>query len=122
MVCYRFQAAVLWRWDENCTRTIARRRTFRYNRCSPIIKVKVATRLISVFWGQHVRFKEVKSYKKRVVTIQSSTIYYVYADGDHIGYIPLTIDLQAMSLEVLTRRCGKAQVDLKKERDSDDFC
>jgi len=87
-----------------------------------LLRLKLLLVFISVFWGQHVRFKEVKSYKKRVVTIQSSTIYYVYADGDHIGYIPLTIDLQAMSLEVLTRRCGKAQVDLKKERDSDDFC
>jgi YegS/Rv2252/BmrU family lipid kinase len=75
---------------------------------------------ISVFWGKHIHFKEVKTYKGKVVSIQSQAALYVHADGEHVGFTPLTIHLQAKVLEVLTRRRSMEVVDLK-ERDSNEF-
>ncbi|MEH7081276.1 diacylglycerol kinase family protein [Neobacillus drentensis] len=74
---------------------------------------------ISVFWGKHIHFKEVKTYTGRSVSIQSPTKLFVHADGEHIGFTPLKIDLQASALEVLTRRNRLNEVEMK-ERDSND--
>jgi YegS/Rv2252/BmrU family lipid kinase len=74
---------------------------------------------ISVFWGKHIHFKEVKTYTGRDVSIHSPTALFVHADGEHIGLTPLTIHLQASALEVLTRRNRMEDVELK-ERDSND--
>ncbi|MBV7507332.1 diacylglycerol kinase family lipid kinase [Bacillus sp. sid0103] len=74
---------------------------------------------ISVFWGKHIHFKEVKTYTGRNVSIHSPTKLFVHADGEHIGFIPLKIDLQARALEVLTRRKHTEEVEMK-ERDSND--
>jgi YegS/Rv2252/BmrU family lipid kinase len=74
---------------------------------------------ISVFWGKHIHFKEVKTYTGRSVSIHSPTKLFVHADGEHIGFTPLKIDLQASALEVLTRRKRPKEVEMK-ERDSND--
>jgi len=74
---------------------------------------------ISVFWGKHIHFKEVKTYTGRSVSIHSPTKLFVHADGEHIGFTPLKIDLQASALEVLTRRNRPNEVEMK-ERDSND--
>jgi diacylglycerol kinase (ATP) len=59
---------------------------------------------ISVFWGKHIHFKEVKTYTGKVVSIQSPTALFVHADGEHIGITPLSIHLQAKEVKMLTRR------------------
>jgi YegS/Rv2252/BmrU family lipid kinase len=74
---------------------------------------------ISVFWGKHIHFKEVKTYTGRDVSIQSQATLFVHADGEHIGFTPLNIHLQASALEVLTRRKRTVEVEMK-ERDSND--
>jgi YegS/Rv2252/BmrU family lipid kinase len=74
---------------------------------------------ISVFWGKHIHFKEVKTYTGKDVSIHSPTELLVHADGEHIGFTPLNIHLQASALEVLTRRKRTIEVELK-ERDSND--
>ncbi|WHY85030.1 diacylglycerol kinase family lipid kinase [Neobacillus novalis] len=74
---------------------------------------------ISVFWGKHIHFKEVKTFKGRVVSIQSATSLYVHGDGEHIGYTPLNIEIQVKGLQVLTRRGRKVNLDLK-ERGAND--
>ncbi len=83
-------------------------------------RLKLLLVFISVFWGKHVYFKEVKTFKGKVVSIQSPIPQYVHADGEHIGYTPLTIQLKAKALGVITRKSGKEEVDLK-ERDSNEF-
>jgi diacylglycerol kinase (ATP) len=83
-------------------------------------RLKLLLVFISVFWGKHVHFKEVKTLNGKVISIQSPTSQYVHADGEHIGFTPLTIHLKAKALEVLTRKRGKEEVDLK-ERDSNEF-
>ncbi|MEH7414668.1 diacylglycerol kinase family protein [Neobacillus drentensis] len=84
-------------------------------------RLKLLFVFISVFWGRHIHFKEVKIFKGKNITIQSTNTQYVHADGEHIGYTPLSIHLQAKAFEVLSRSRGKEEVDLK-ERDSNEFC
>ncbi len=74
---------------------------------------------VSVFWGKHIHFKEVKTYRGRDVSIHSQVKLFVHADGEHIGFTPLDINLQASALKVLTRRKRAEEVVLK-ERDSND--
>lgn len=68
---------------------------------------------ISVFWGKHIYFKEVKQFKGRTVSIQSSLPLYVHGDGEHIGLTPLKIELKAKALKVITRLKYKEEVDLE---------
>lgn len=82
-------------------------------------RLKLLLVFISVFWGKHVHFKEVKTFKGSVISIRSQDTFYVHADGEHIGFTPLSIHLQPRVLEVLIRRTNMGTVDLK-ERDSND--
>ena len=84
-------------------------------------RVKLLFVFMSVFSGRHIHFKEVKTLKGKNITIYSAETQYVHADGEHIGYTPLSIHLQAKALEVLSRSRGKEEVDLK-ERDSNELC
>ncbi|MDR7077745.1 YegS/Rv2252/BmrU family lipid kinase [Neobacillus niacini] len=66
-------------------------------------RLKLLLVFISVFWGKHVHFKEVKSFRGKMVTIQSSDSLFVHADGEDIGFTPLNINVQTKTLKVLTR-------------------
>lgn len=79
-------------------------------------RLKLLLVFISVFWGKHIHFKEVKTYRGREVQIQSTNSLFVHCDGEHLGYTPLKIDIQVDGLKVLTRRPNKKQA-LLKERD-----
>ncbi|MDR7000511.1 diacylglycerol kinase family lipid kinase [Neobacillus niacini] len=83
-------------------------------------RLKLLLVFISVFWGKHVLFKEVKSFKGKNIFIQSSSPLYAHADGEHIGYVPLKIQLKSKALKIVTRKQHLEEVDLK-ERDSNDF-
>jgi diacylglycerol kinase (ATP) len=83
-------------------------------------RLKLLLVFISVFWGKHVHFKEVKTFTGRKISIESDSSLYVHADGEHIGYTPLNIQLQSKALQIITRRQYKGEADLK-ERDANDF-
>jgi diacylglycerol kinase (ATP) len=83
-------------------------------------RFKLLLVFISVFWGKHIHFKEVKTFKGRDISIEPSIAQLVHADGEHIGYSPLKIQLQPHSLKVITRTKYQKEVDLK-ERDSNEF-
>jgi diacylglycerol kinase (ATP) len=83
-------------------------------------RLKLLLVFISVFWGKHVYFKEVKTFTGKEISIQSNSSLYVHADGEHIGYTPLNIHLQTKVLQVITRRQCKGETNLK-ERDSNDI-
>jgi diacylglycerol kinase (ATP) len=83
-------------------------------------KLKLLLVFISVFWGKHVHFKEVKTFKGRRISIQSSSSLYVHADGEDIGFTPLNIQVQTKTLNVLTRVRSIRETDLK-ERDSNEL-
>ncbi|MGG3466401.1 diacylglycerol kinase family protein [Neobacillus pocheonensis] len=82
-------------------------------------RLKLLLVFISVFWGKHIHFKEVKTFKGKVVSIHSNSSLFVHGDGEHIGFTPLTIHLQTKALAVLTGWKNKESADLK-ERDSND--
>ncbi|NRD76161.1 diacylglycerol kinase family lipid kinase [Bacillus sp. BRMEA1] len=75
---------------------------------------------ISVFWGKHIYFKEVKRFKGRAISIQPSLPLYVHGDGEHIGWTPLKIELWDRALQIVTRLKNKEEVDLEM-RDLNDF-
>lgn len=83
-------------------------------------KLKLLLVFISVFWGKHVHFKEVKTFTGKDISIQSDSSLLIHADGEHIGYTPIKIRLQSKALQVLTRKLSKGDADLK-ERESNDF-
>ncbi|CRK84453.1 diacylglycerol/lipid kinase family protein [Neobacillus massiliamazoniensis] len=83
-------------------------------------RLKLLLVFISVFWGNHIYFKEVKTFTGVDIVIQSQFPIYVHADGEHIGYTPLKIHLQSKTLRVLTRRIMKEEADLKG-RDANDI-
>ena len=83
-------------------------------------RLKLLLVFISVFWGKHVHFKEVKTFTGTEISIQSDSPIYVHADGEQIGFTPLNIHLQPKALQVITRRSYKGDADLK-ERDANDF-
>jgi diacylglycerol kinase (ATP) len=83
-------------------------------------KLKLLLVFISVFWGKHIQFKEVKTFKGRTVSIQSSSSLYVHADGENLGYTPLNIHIQTKTLKVLTRVGSMRETGLK-ERDSNEL-
>ncbi|WP_042459797.1 diacylglycerol/lipid kinase family protein [Neobacillus dielmonensis] len=74
---------------------------------------------ISVFWGKHVHFKEVKTFRGKQITIQSNVALFVHGDGEHIGYTPLTIEIEQKGLQVLTRRKKNAEITMIKEEAND---
>lgn len=83
-------------------------------------KVKLLLVFVSVFWGGHVHFKEVKSFKGRTAALQSTASLYVHADGEDMGYTPLDIQIQAGKLNVL-RGTSCLEENNVKERGSNDF-
>lgn len=83
-------------------------------------KLKLLLVFISVFWGKHVYFKEVKTFTGRDISIQSDSSLFIHADGENIGSTPIKIHLQSRALQVLTRKQSKGAAGLK-ERESNDF-
>ncbi len=65
-------------------------------------KIKLLLVFISVFWGKHVHFKEVKTFQGSTVTIQSESPVFIHADGEMIGYTPLNMQVHSRALQVLT--------------------
>jgi diacylglycerol kinase (ATP) len=61
---------------------------------------------ISVFWGGHTEFREVKMLKGKKVSIQTLKPVIVHADGEIIGKTPLKIQAVRDSLAIIT---GKSE-------------
>ncbi|PLR98190.1 diacylglycerol/lipid kinase family protein [Bacillus sp. T33-2] len=59
---------------------------------------------MSVFWGGHTRFKEVKKFAGESVAISSSSPLLVHADGEIIGNTPLKIRVCRHALSILAGR------------------
>jgi len=54
-------------------------------------KIKLLLVFITVFWGGHISFKEVRTLRGKQISIQSSLPLDCHADGEHIGQTPLKI-------------------------------
>lgn len=54
-------------------------------------KIKLLLVFVTVFWGGHKNFKELKKFRGRNIFIQSSEKMIVHADGEHIGETPVDV-------------------------------
>ena len=63
-------------------------------------KWKLLLVFITVFWGGHMKFKEVASHKGKKITINTARPIVVHADGEHIGSTPLGIQVQEQALSI----------------------
>jgi diacylglycerol kinase family enzyme len=68
---------------------------------------------ISVFYGKHIYFKGVRTFRGKKVSIRSSIPLFVHADGEHIGQTPLTIELLPGAIRVLTKASETKDKNLK---------
>ena len=78
-----------------------------------ISKIKLLLVFISVFYGKHIYFKGVRTFRGKKVSIRSSIPLFVHADGEHIGQTPLTIELLPGAIRVLTKASETKDENLK---------
>jgi diacylglycerol kinase (ATP) len=65
-------------------------------------RLKLLLVFLSVFWGKHLKFKEVNTFLAQDVTIHSTEPIYVHSDGEHIGSTPLLITVHHEPISILT--------------------
>ena len=65
-------------------------------------KIKFLAVFISVFWGGHIRFKEVITLKGKKMTITPTRPLPLHSDGESAGHTPVTIEIIHKSLPVLS--------------------
>ncbi|PLR79117.1 diacylglycerol kinase [Bacillus sp. V3-13] len=68
----------------------------------------------TVFYGGHLRFKEVDSFKGRTVSINPALPYMVHADGEIIGKTPIQVQVCPAVLPVSTRSLHSEERDVKE--------
>ncbi|MEK4146944.1 diacylglycerol kinase family protein [Robertmurraya sp. FSL W8-0741] len=59
---------------------------------------------ITVFWGGHTKFKEVKELVGKQLTVQSRSPFYAHADGEYIGESPMQITVHHQAMPLLTKK------------------
>lgn len=67
-------------------------------------RLKLLLVFLSVFWGKHLKFKEVNTFLAQKVSIHSSEPIYVHSDGEHIGSTPLQITVHHEPISIVTHR------------------
>jgi len=70
-------------------------------------RIKMLSVFVSVFWGGHTGFKEVKMMTGREISIHSSTPIEAHADGDYFSNTSLHIQACHQVLPVVTRGIQK---------------
>ncbi|WP_066057461.1 diacylglycerol/lipid kinase family protein [Robertmurraya korlensis] len=70
-------------------------------------RLKMLSVFVSVFWGGHVAFKEVRMLTGREILIYSSTPMMAHADGDYFAETPLQIQACQQVLPMITRGIKK---------------
>lgn len=66
-------------------------------------RLKFLLVFITVFWGGHTRFKEVKNFIGKDISIFATDPLFVHADGEYIGETPIHIRTLSRNLPILTR-------------------
>lgn len=67
-------------------------------------RLKFLLFFVSVFWGGHVGFKEVKQMVGKKITIETEIPLYVHADGECIGESPVIISVNKKVLPLLIKK------------------
>ena len=58
-----------------------------------ISKIKLLLLFVSVFWGGHLRFKEVATHKAKEINISFSDPVPIHADGEAVGVTPIQVHI-----------------------------
>ncbi len=69
-------------------------------------KLKFLANLPRVFKGTHVELPEVKVYRSAAVTVSADRPFQMYADGDPIGALPVTVSALAGAVSVIVPARG----------------
>ena len=64
-------------------------------------RLKLLPILPTVFWGAHVRFKEVEQFRTRTLRLETDRPLDLYADGEYICQTPVEISLLPKALKVI---------------------
>ena len=67
-------------------------------------KLKLLAVFISVFWGGHIKFKEVTVLKGKNIKITSSEPLLIHLDGEINGYTPITAQVVNQSLSIIAKK------------------
>ncbi|NMD72737.1 diacylglycerol kinase family lipid kinase [Bacillus sp. DNRA2] len=65
-------------------------------------KIKLLAVFVSVFWGGHVKFKEVTLLSGKKISISSSHSLLVHADGEICGNTPLELEVIPKALSIIS--------------------
>jgi diacylglycerol kinase (ATP) len=71
---------------------------------SNLSRFKFLMVFITVFWGGHIRFKEVTSFDGKNISIVTEEKVYVHADGEYIGETPLEIKAMHKAVPLLIQK------------------
>ncbi|MFB6467622.1 diacylglycerol/lipid kinase family protein [Cytobacillus sp. Hz8] len=64
-------------------------------------KLKLLLVSISVFWGGHVRFKEVHSFVGREISIQTASPLLIHVDGELAGSTPVKVKVRQKAIPII---------------------
>jgi diacylglycerol kinase (ATP) len=64
-------------------------------------KLKFLAVFISVFWGGHIRFKEVTTLKGRHISMISDEPIHVHTDGEEAGNTPFEVEIEQRTLAIV---------------------
>jgi diacylglycerol kinase (ATP) len=67
-------------------------------------KIKLLLVFLSVFWGRHIHFKEVKCFLGHSVSLYSNESIHVHSDGEEIGFTPLHISIHSDPISIVTNK------------------
>ncbi|UII55243.1 diacylglycerol kinase family lipid kinase [Cytobacillus spongiae] len=82
-------------------------------------KLKLLFVFISVFWGGHTVFNEVKSLTGKRITVRTSVPQLVHVDGEHLGCTPVEIQVKPRAVSVIGNvKAKKGEI---KEANEHDF-
>lgn len=80
-------------------------------------RMKLLLVFLSVFWGKHIYFKEVKQYTARKISIETDEKVLFHADGEVIGHTPMKIAVCPKSLKAVSGYDNEGQNEELKDYD-----
>lgn len=82
-----------------------------------ISRWKLLVVFISVFWGKHTKFREVKQLTGRSIAINSPVEILAHADGESIGHTPLSIQVCPSALNIISKKNNPRHIEELKMND-----
>ena len=72
----------------------------------PVPHRTVLRLLLTLFWGGHAGHRAVQMHRTKSLTIETDPPILLYADGERVGYTPVTVEIIERALTVIAPRIG----------------